>query len=402
VVFTAAPAQAAPAVSTLFAPDAVPAVEAADDPGPVELGVRFRAATNGTVTGLRFYQGPGNTGTHTGALWTASGTRLATLTFPDSSQTGWQTAQFASPVTVTAGLTYVASYFAPHGHYAADANFFATTLTRGPLSAPAQANGVFRYGPTGGFPSSSHNATNYWVDPLFVSSGTTPSTYSLFADADTPAVADWDDPHSVEVGAAFTSDVNGFVTGLRFYKGAKNTGTHTGSVWTSDGSPLATATFTGESASGWQTVTFATPVPVTAGTRYVASYHTSAGFYSVNLNGFATVGVDSLPLHVPATGGAFRYGDSAFPDRASGHNFWVDVLFQPSPSPSPSPSSSPSPSPGPSGTAVAGGTGGGTGTGTLPITGTDVALVAAGGALLAVVGAALFLAVRRRRNTFVA
>ena len=47
------------------------------------------------------------------------------------------------------------------------------------------------------------------------------------------------------------------ITGIRFYKAAANTGTHIGSLWTADGQRLAQATFTGETASGWQTVTFA-------------------------------------------------------------------------------------------------------------------------------------------------
>ena len=51
-------------------------------------------------------------------------------------------------------------------------------------------------------------------------------------------------------------------------------------LWSSSGALLATATFTNESASGWQDVAFASPVPVTAGTTYVASYHTNAGHES--------------------------------------------------------------------------------------------------------------------------
>ncbi len=37
----------------------------------------------------------GNTGTHTGTLWTATGTRIATGTFSGESPTGWQTLTFA-------------------------------------------------------------------------------------------------------------------------------------------------------------------------------------------------------------------------------------------------------------------------------------------------------------------
>ncbi len=59
---------------------------------PVELGVKFRADQDGFVTGIRFYKGSGNTGTHTGSLWSSSGTRLATVTFTGETGTGWQQA----------------------------------------------------------------------------------------------------------------------------------------------------------------------------------------------------------------------------------------------------------------------------------------------------------------------
>ena len=44
----------------------------------------------------------------------------------------------------------------------------------------------------------------------------------------------------------------GTVTGIRFYKSSTNTGTHVGNLWTADRQLLAPATFTGETASGWQ------------------------------------------------------------------------------------------------------------------------------------------------------
>ena len=58
----------------------------------------------------------------------------------------------------------------------------------------------------------------------------------------------------------------------------------------------SSATFTSESASGWQQVLFATPVPVTAGTTYVASYHAPAGGYSVDEDYFASAAVTRGPL----------------------------------------------------------------------------------------------------------
>ncbi|MGG7377324.1 DUF4082 domain-containing protein, partial [Escherichia coli] len=49
---------------------------------------------------------------------------------------------------------------------------------------------------------------------------------SLFGTAATPAVVSSGDTSTLELGVEFSSDVGGYVTGLRFYKGPLNTGTH--------------------------------------------------------------------------------------------------------------------------------------------------------------------------------
>jgi hypothetical protein len=155
---------------TIFG-SAAPALASANDSGAVELGVKFRASANGFITGLRFYKGAQNTGTHIGHLWTATGTLLGSVTFAGETATGWQQASFPSPIAVTANTVYVASYYAPRGGYAFTGGFFAGTagVTRGPLNAPGTGtspNGVFRYGPSG-FPNQTYNAANYWVDVVF-------------------------------------------------------------------------------------------------------------------------------------------------------------------------------------------------------------------------------------------
>jgi len=140
-----------------------------NDPNPVEVGVKFQSSTGGQATGLRFYKGPQNTGTHVGHLWAANGTLLATATFTGETATGWQSVTLPQPVTLTANTTYIASYHTG-GFYSASANFFATAHTSGALTAPTSAgsggNGVYTYGAAGSFPTSTFNATNYWVDVL--------------------------------------------------------------------------------------------------------------------------------------------------------------------------------------------------------------------------------------------
>jgi Domain of unknown function (DUF4082)/Bacterial Ig-like domain len=399
---------------------------------------------------VRFYKSAGNTGTHRGNLWTAGGTLLGTATFASESTAGWQQVDFPTPIAITANTTYIASYHTTTGHYSASPAYFASAgMDTPPLHAlrnVTSPNGVYRYGPTG-FPSSSYNSTNYWVDVVFNTTiggnDTTPPTVvamtpaqgatgigtatpvvvtfnepldpatvntstfelreganlvpssvtydaptrtatltptdalaygttytawvrgggadprvkdfagnALAADRTTsfttvaltacpcnlwpagsgvPAIADSGDANAVELGVKFSADSSGFITGLRFYKSAANTGTHIGNLWTGAGTLLATATFSAESTSGWQEVSFSTPVAVVANTIYVASYHTNTGHYSVSAGYFATA-VDAPPLHAPANisnaNGVYRYGASGFPSNSyNAGNYWVDVVF---------------------------------------------------------------------------
>ncbi|QXJ21549.1 DUF4082 domain-containing protein [Actinomadura graeca] len=430
---------------TLFPSDAAPATPSSGDGNSLEAGVKFTADQNGWISGVRFYKGPGNTGTHTGSLWKTDGTRLATGTFTGETTSGWQRLTFSAPVPVSAGVTYVASYFAPKGNYSADGGFFGNAYDNAPLHAPsndaASGNGVYVYSATSRFPNQTYGAANYWVDPVFsvVAPGdtspptidvvspadgatsvpravhpsvtfdeavqgatvqftvtgpggaavpgsvaydpatrtssftpasalgwrtkytvkvegakdlagntlasartwsfttakqTTPGTCpcSVWADESAPQVPSVDDNGSVELGMKFRADSGGWVTGVRFYKGAGNTGTHTGSLWKPDGTRLATATFSNESAEGWQEVTFSSPVQVTAGTTYIVSYLAPNGHYSANIGGFANAGVDAPPLHALRAGedgpnGVYAYGSGGFPGNASTSNYWVDVVF---------------------------------------------------------------------------
>ena len=503
------------------------------DPGAIEVGLKFRSDVYGAVTGVRFYKSAANTGTHTGSLWTEAGQRLTQVTFQSETASGWQKASFAQPVQIDPNTTYVISYFAPNGRYAATKDFLWPGPSPGPSglsmldAKPLHAvknfgtttNGLYAYGTSSTFPVNSFSATNYWVEPMFTptpapgtvtnvtataagttsatvawtapASGGTPASYritpyvgaaaqpattitgtppattatvtgltqgttyrftvqainpagsgpaSAQSNAVTPQTAvaptaprnvvarpvtgsaqvEWDAPASngdspitgytitpyagataqpsttaaagatskvvtgltngtaytfrvtatnavgtspasaasnaatpqntifelaapatvdgadtgaVTVGVKFRSDVSGTVTGIRFYKAAANTGTHTGVLWAAaGGAPLATVTFANESASGWQTATFATPVQITAGTTYVAAYHAPSGHYSITGGGLAN-GADNVPLHALANSasanGVYAYGTGpTFPTSTfNAANYGVDVQF---------------------------------------------------------------------------
>ena len=167
---------------------------------------------------------------------------------------------------------------------------------------------------------------------------TAQASFSFWPSTVVPVVVDEGPDSPVELGVKFRSDSNGYITGIRFYKASTNTGPHVANLWTSTGTLLATATFSNESASGWQQVNFSTPVYITANTVYVASYHTNVGHYCEDENYFASKGVDSPPLHILAGGesgfnGAFAYGStSTFPNLGwNSSNYWVDVILSATP-----------------------------------------------------------------------
>ena len=96
--------------------------------------MRFVASSSGMITGIRYYKTAGDTGAHTGSLWTSAGTLVATVSFADSgSVSGWQTATFTNPVHIAAGTTYVAAVHTT-GAYVATGNYFANAVTSGPLT----------------------------------------------------------------------------------------------------------------------------------------------------------------------------------------------------------------------------------------------------------------------------
>ena len=405
---------------SIWPSSATPANASENDPnaarvgGEVQLGCGWVHHRGPVLQGSTEHRGPTSA-----TCGRTPGRTLATATFTNETGSGWQQVTFATPVAVTANTTYVASYHAPNGHYATDERLLCQRGRRqrtppSPSDAVAAGNGVYVYSPSTAFPSLFYRSTNYWVDVVFTTSlptatatptqtatptgptatptatptgptatptatatatpsatptatPTTGSATSIWGPAAAPVIAADPDTAAVELGVKFTSDVTGLITGIRFYKSTINTGTHTGSLWSSGGSLLATATFTNETASGWQQVDFATPVGISANTVYVASYHTNTGHYAGDSGYFAAAGVDNPPLHALRDGvsggnGVYVYGASAFPTNSyQSTNYWVDVVFSAGPLP----------------TATATGTATETGTPTLTATATPTPTVTA-------------------------
>ena len=406
-------------------PPPSPAVIDSRDGHTSEQGVRFRADSDGYITGIRFYKAAGNTGTHIGNLWSNSGTLLAGATFTAETTSGWQQVLFATPVAISAGI-HLRRFL--HRSRRTLLHLCRRLLQRRPRHSATACPGERRrrsersscllqhsrlprlrhprhellgrchlrprrhhchllhrrhhHRARSGGSQPSHSAEPHPPPPPPTATAPTPSqdwptetTSSrpreparIFLPAslsltiqgarhhwrrlpDTrPTVhatpcgspppylpsSTARDGHTSEQGVRFRADSDGYITGIRFYKAAGNTGTHIGNLWSNSGTLLAGATFTAETASGWQQVLFATPVAISAGSTYVASYIAPAGHYSISAGDFSSAGLDTPPLHALANGVDGQNGVAAYSSTpvfpvygTPGMNYWVDVIFVP-------------------------------------------------------------------------
>jgi glucose/arabinose dehydrogenase len=159
------------------------------------------------------------------------------------------------------------------------------------------------------------------------------TAYSLFTTTATPTEPTNNDGQGIVVGMKIRSTQSGFITGVRYYKGAGTTGTHTGHLWNGSGTLLGSTTFAGETASGWQQTTFTTPIAINANTTYVVSLFSPSGHYAAT-DPYFTSAVVNGPLRALADGedgpnGLYRYSStSVFPNSSfNSSNYWVDVVF---------------------------------------------------------------------------
>lgn len=162
--------------SHVFADSAAPAAVETGDGTDYELGMRFQSNAAGSITDLRYYRGTADAGdidVRTLNLWTAAGVRVGQVTVASvAGATGWQIGTLATPIAIAANTTYIVSY-GTTDNYAYTSGWFSTAHASpdGVLSGLTGNNGVFSHGGTGGFPTLTYNATNYWVDVTFQQAG---------------------------------------------------------------------------------------------------------------------------------------------------------------------------------------------------------------------------------------
>lgn len=161
------------------------------------------------------------------------------------------------------------------------------------------------------------------------------------------------DAAAISLGTTVTFAVAGVVKGIRFYAHTTlSGGTYTGglySVDTSDsgsldpgggtGTQLASQNFGTLTAGAWNTVTFGSPVSVSANTPYRATGYSSVGRYGSTTNLFASAitngNIAGVAHNATAGGKTIRAGtynyatNISYPnDHFNVEGYFVDVIFE--------------------------------------------------------------------------
>lgn len=132
------------------------------------------------------------------------------------------------------------------------------------------------------------------------------------------------------VGTRFVPSTSGAVVGVRYWKQTADRAAHEGTLWSEDGTLLASVSFEDETASGWQTASLDRPVAVAAGATYVVAYTSPDGRY-VATSDFVgrpvtpDLQVDNDDAAVTTVGDGRRFPHQGAPH----HQYWVDVVFCP-------------------------------------------------------------------------
>ncbi len=151
------------------------------------VGTIFQSSVDGYIYGTRFYKVPGMGGTHIGAIYrgTPTQTLIDSVIYTNETASGWQTANFTSPLKISANVTYVMATYMSDSNFVAENNYFDHTIgshpngvSNGPLTAlaanevPFGGNSVYNGTGTGlQFPGTTPNGIyftpNLWVDINF-------------------------------------------------------------------------------------------------------------------------------------------------------------------------------------------------------------------------------------------
>ncbi len=362
--------------------DTIPTFFNYNDGNGLTLGVKFKAGKDGYIYGVRFLRGNATNTVYSVALWSETGQLLATGKVEGDStlpKNAWIEVPFTksdgtkAQVAITANTTYIASYYNKSSQYVAlndglnnniisDYANAAGSIRLTALGGLANnGNGVYKYASASQnpatlneFPNESFRNTNYYVDVMY---STEPLAVNLLGNIVPPNI-EANDYVPLTLGVKFQSSTDGFISGIRFYRGLGGSRAYSVALWTESGELIGEGTVSpGEGSlpgNTWYEVPLRknfvrTRVPIKANTTYIASYYTLGGGYPYEHFGLDNDIIKNHELGgtLKALGGITYGGDGVykyavpnntspvvflneFPSQAyRNSNYFVDVVFNP-------------------------------------------------------------------------
>ena len=242
-----------------------------------ELGTRFKALVKGRITKVRLYTHAEESGIHTVRLWDFSGKKLLAGPYEwdvAAGTDGWQEFTLPTPLSIEANKDYVVaiSNSSDNKYYAQGTqaeNSLASSVSNGYLVGYAKGGLWFRG--TGSMPYNAIN-NNYFRDVVFE-----PDEQTIFT---TQTPTDFDNDTFYELGTRFQTRKDGFITRVRLYTNAEESGIHTVRLWDYSAKTLVAGPYEWDVAAGtdgWQEFSLPAPLSVEAGKDYVVAISNNAG-----------------------------------------------------------------------------------------------------------------------------
>ena len=298
-----------------------------------ELGTRFKTATDGKIYKVRIYTHEGESGVHTVRLWDYNAKTIVAGPYEwdvPAGITGWQEFELPTPVSVTAGKDYVVavSNNATTKYYAQGTN------TDNSFTAPINNRDLVTYAKgglwsrkAGDMPYNKVN-TNYFRDVVFISDEQTIFTTQVPTDFDTKT-----GPY--ELGTVFKAAKKGFVTKVRIYTHAEESGVHTVRIWDRQKRVMVAGPYEWDVQAGtlgWQVFQLPTPVAIQANREYIVAVSTNSTkrHYArgTDSNNSFIAPINNGDLTTNVASGLFSLNLGDMPYRSSNNtNYFRDVVF---------------------------------------------------------------------------
>lgn len=254
--------------------------------GHFVLGTKFYAKVDGMITKVRIYTAAGENGVHQVTIWDPEALEIIAGPYDwiiEPGVEGWQSFTLPSICHITANKNYIVSVSNTTGDQLYAQSAIANVAMTNKDLVVTDGNSYYNYYGEGANMPYMQSQVNYLRDIVFL-----PAEQTIFTDE---VPDDFTNDARYELGTTFRTTVSGYITKVRIYTSATESGTHKVSLWDLDNNRLIAGPYDWTitaGAEGWKTFELPQAVHISANHRYIVSvsngedyvYPRATGVYS--------------------------------------------------------------------------------------------------------------------------